>query len=179
VTGVAVRRAEPDDFDAWFELFDEVAKEGRWIGSDGPQDREVRKRRFLRHLGDDQTATFVVELDGQLVGELSVFASGGVADLGMLVRDGHRGQGVGSALMASCIEWCRAAPVHKVALEVFPHNAAGLALYRGFGFQVEGRRVRHHRRASGQLWDSIVMGLVLDESSPGCPYDDVAGDPGR
>jgi hypothetical protein len=25
----------------------------------------------------------------------------------------------------------------------------------------EGRRVKHYRRASGELWDSIVMGLLL------------------
>ena len=25
----------------------------------------------------------------------------------------------------------------------------------------EGRRVKHYRRASGELWDSILMGLLL------------------
>jgi L-amino acid N-acyltransferase YncA len=29
------------------------------------------------------------------------------------------------------------------------------------GFAEEGRRARHYRRASGELWDSIVMGLPL------------------
>ena len=44
---------------------------------------------------------------------------------------------------------------------VFPHNAAGIALYRKFGFVDEGRRVMHYRRASGELWDAIEMGLLL------------------
>jgi RimJ/RimL family protein N-acetyltransferase len=51
--------------------------------------------------------------------------------------------------------------LHKLSLEVFAHNAAAIALYRRCGFVEEGRRVRHYRRASGELWDSIVMGLPL------------------
>jgi RimJ/RimL family protein N-acetyltransferase len=101
-----------------------------------------------------------------------VFVQMGVADLGMLVRDGRRGQGVGSALMEACLGWCRGIGAHKVTLTVFPHNAAGLALYRKFGFVEEGRLVRHYRRRSGQLWDAIAMGLVLDEDRPGSPYPD-------
>jgi len=26
---------------------------------------------------------------------------------------------------------------------------------------------RHYRRRSGELWDAVIMGLVLDETSPG------------
>jgi RimJ/RimL family protein N-acetyltransferase len=47
------------------------------------------------------------------------------------------------------------------ALSVFPHNEAAIALYRKFGFREEGRRVEHIRRASGELWDLIDMGLLL------------------
>jgi len=32
------------------------------------------------------------------------------------------------------------------------HNAAAIALYRKFGFVEEGRRVKHYRRASGELF---------------------------
>ena len=39
--------------------------------------------------------------------------------------------------------------------------SAAIALYRRCGFAEEGRRVRQYRRASGELWDSIVMGLLL------------------
>ena len=44
---------------------------------------------------------------------------------------------------------------------MFAHNAAGIALYRKCGFVEEGRRVRQYRRASGELWDTIVMGRAL------------------
>jgi RimJ/RimL family protein N-acetyltransferase len=44
---------------------------------------------------------------------------------------------------------------------VFAHNSAAIALYRKYGFREEGRRIKQYRRASGELWDSIVMGLQL------------------
>jgi ribosomal protein S18 acetylase RimI-like enzyme len=48
-----------------------------------------------------------------------------------------------------------------MSLSVFPHNEAGLALYRKYGFVEEGRRVKQYRRSSGELWDAIEMGLLL------------------
>ena len=85
----------------------------------------------------------------------------GFAELGMLVAREWRGRGVGSALLAAAIERARADGLHKLSLEVFPHNEAGIALYRKFGFVEEGRRVQQFRRASGELRDSVVMGLLL------------------
>ena len=79
----------------------------------------------------------------------------------MTVAREWRGRGVGSALLAAAIDWARAQGLHKVSLSVFPHNAAAIALYRKFGFVEEGRRVKQFRRASGELWDAIDMGLLL------------------
>jgi len=79
----------------------------------------------------------------------------------MLVAQPWRGRGVGSALLAAAIEKARGEGLHKLSLEVFAHNDAAIALYRKFGFVEEGRRVKHYRRANGELWDSIVMGLHL------------------
>jgi ribosomal protein S18 acetylase RimI-like enzyme len=68
---------------------------------------------------------------------------------------------VGSALVQAAIDWAREQGLHKLCLEVFPHNTAAIALYRSAGFAEEGRRVNQYRRASGEFWDSIVMGLEL------------------
>src|SRR6266540_3495536 len=99
---------------------------------------------------------------GRIIGQLGMDLAGyGVADLGMLVSEGWRGRGVGSALLRAGIEWARGAGAHKVALQVWPHNAAALALYEKFGFQREGLLRGHYRRRNGELWDAIVMGLPL------------------
>jgi ribosomal protein S18 acetylase RimI-like enzyme len=79
----------------------------------------------------------------------------------MMVARDRRGQGIGTALMEAAIGWAREQGLHKLSLDVFAHNEAALALYRKLGFVEEGRRVKHYRRASGELWDAIEMGLLL------------------
>ncbi len=172
---VTVRRAEAADFEDWFALLAEVAAEGRWIGTEAPVEPEWFHEAFHDSLDSERAARFVAEIDGRLVGELGVHRQAGVADLGMMVRDGYRGRGIGSALMEACIDWSRNNRAHKVTLTVWPHNAAGLALYRKFGFTTEGRLVRHWKRRTGELWDAIPMGLVLDDTAPGSPHDDAEG----
>jgi ribosomal protein S18 acetylase RimI-like enzyme len=104
----------------------------------------------------------VAVVDGEVIGSIHVATSGhGFGEIGMAIAREWRGRGVGSALMAAAIEWARERGLHKLSLGVFAHNAAGLALYRKFGFVEEGRRVKHYRRQSGELWDSIEMGLLL------------------
>jgi ribosomal protein S18 acetylase RimI-like enzyme len=106
--------------------------------------------------------TFVAVAAGEIVGSLSVEVSRfGFGNLAMAVARQWRGRGVGSALLAAAIEWARERGLHKLTLMVFPHNAAAIALYRKFGFIEEGRRVKQYRRASGELWDAIEMGLLL------------------
>ena len=65
------------------------------------------------------------------------------------------------SLIDQIMNKARADGLHKLALDVFPHNEAAIALYRKHGFVEEGRRIKHYRRANGELWDSIVMGLLL------------------
>jgi RimJ/RimL family protein N-acetyltransferase len=106
--------------------------------------------------------TFVAVAGDEIVGSLHVQASPhGFGELGMSVAREWRGRGVGSALIAAAIEWARERGLHKLSLGVFAHNEAGIALYRKFGFVEEGRRVKQYRRQSGELWDSIEMGLLL------------------
>jgi RimJ/RimL family protein N-acetyltransferase len=76
---------------------------------------------------------------------------------------------VGSALLTAAIDWARQAGAHKLHLEHWPTNEAAVALYEKFGFVEEGYLRRHYRRRSGELWDAVVRGLVLDEEAPGGP----------
>ena len=161
--GVTVRPAREEDIDAMVDLLAAVAEEGRWIATEAPVDRDRRRRRWAEDLQRDDVGLFVADAGGELVGQLGLaLASYGVADLGMLVADGWRRRGIGSALLRAGIDWARQAGVHKIALQVWPHNRAAIALYERFGFQHEGRLRRHYRRRSGELWDAIVMGLPLD-----------------
>jgi ribosomal protein S18 acetylase RimI-like enzyme len=167
---VTIRAANTDDFDVWFALFEAVAAEGKWVGSEAPLDRDSRRRSFDHYLESADAVTLLAEVDGQLVGDLGIEIRRGVGHLGMLVDERWRGRGVGSTLMESCINWAEEHGGHKISLEVWPHNVAAIGLYKKFGFEQEGLQLRHYRRRSGQLWDAITMGLVLDSNSPGSPF---------
>jgi RimJ/RimL family protein N-acetyltransferase len=160
---VSVRPATLDDVDALVAMLVEVAGEGRWIGTEAPVDVEGRRDRMAREVEGEDAIVLVAEAGGAPVGQLGLhLARYGVADLGMVVAPGWRGRGVGTALLAEAVERARKAGAHKIALQVWPHNAAALALYERFGFRREGYLTRHYRRRSGELWDAVVMGLPLD-----------------
>jgi putative acetyltransferase len=64
--------------------------------------------------------------------------------------------------MTEALRWAREAKVEKLALSVYPDNAAALALYRRFGFEAEGRLSGHSKKRLG-YFDEIVMGRWLIE----------------
>lgn len=164
-----VRPAAAADVAAAVELWGHVAAEGRWIGRE-VVDREERHAELMGALGREGDGVFVADAAGRVVGQLGIaLRPYGVAELGMHVASEWRGRGVGRALLGAGVEWAREAGAHKVALQVWPHNEAALRLYRGFGFAEEGRLRRHYRRRNGELWDAVVMGLLLDEAPPGPP----------
>jgi RimJ/RimL family protein N-acetyltransferase len=169
---VVIRAQRPDDADPFLVMYEAIAAEGRWIGAEAPlseQRRERMREQIIEPPGD--TETFLAEAGGVLVGWAWVALDPhGRVDLGMGVVDGWRGRGVGSLLMDEALAWAKAQRAHKIQLEVWPHNIGAQRLYEKYGFVTEGRLRRHWRRANGELWDSIPMGLVLDESSPGSPY---------
>jgi RimJ/RimL family protein N-acetyltransferase len=137
-------------------LFAAVAEERDGIATEPPVDVEARAASWT--LDGTLVAVAGAELIGSLHLERSRF---GFGELGMAVAREWRRRGVGAALLAAAIDWARERGLHKLSLSVFPHNTAAIALYRKFGFVEEGRRVKHYRRASGELWDAVEMGLLL------------------
>ncbi|MGI8810281.1 MAG: GNAT family N-acetyltransferase [Acidimicrobiales bacterium] len=172
MTMVGVRRAGPDDADALVELFVAVVDEGRWLGTQPPVDRDVQRDGFLHEMdASSGVASLVAVVDDEVVGHARVdLTPYKVAGLGMMVDARWRGVGVGGALVRSAIEAARNLGAHKVALQVWPHNQAARRLYLRHGFVEEGVLRRHYPRRSGELWDAVIMGLVLDETSPGSPF---------
>jgi RimJ/RimL family protein N-acetyltransferase len=163
-----VRPAEERDLDVIVEETWEVAREGRWIGTEVPFDRAVRRERLASALASESATVLVARTPdaggGEVVGHISVsIAPYGVADVGMLVVEGWRGRGIGKLLLESAIQWAAKSGAHKMALEVWPHNEAAIGLYKRAGFVEEGRKVRHYRRRNGELWDSVLMGRPISE----------------
>ena len=169
-----VRTASQFDIERWLALFEAVAAEGKWIGAESPVDKDERREIFDRIVNSSDAVVLIAEVDGQLVGVLNGRIHRGVVDLGLIVDKGWRGKGVGSRLIRTCLSWAADHRAHKVFLEVRPHNTDAIALYHKFGFVEEGRLRRHYRRRNGELWDAVQMGLVLDLTSPGSPYQELS-----
>jgi RimJ/RimL family protein N-acetyltransferase len=177
---VVVRRTTAADVDRIVEMYAEVADEGRWIGAEGPVDRDDLRQRWARRLEADDGVHLVAEVGPMIVGQVGVeIAPYGVASLGMMVDRRWRRQGVGTALVRAAVDAARGRGCHKVALQVWPHNQAARALYRRVGFEDEGVLRRHYRRGNGELWDAVVMGLVLEPGPDRPPAADGRATDGR
>ncbi|MBD0347782.1 MAG: GNAT family N-acetyltransferase [Thermoleophilia bacterium] len=151
-----IRPARDHDRRPLAVLFAAVAEERDGIATEPPVDVEARAASWTLD------GTLVAVAGAEIIASLHIERSRfGFGEIGMAVAREWRGRGVGSALLAAAIEWARERGLHKLSLSVFPHNAAAIALYRKFGFVEEGRRIKHYRRASGELWDTLDMGLLL------------------
>jgi len=153
---VKIRAAEDADRLPLARLFAVVAEERDGIAAEPPVDVERRAASW------SLDRTFVAVAKDEQIGGIWVIESWfGYGEIAMFVAAAWRGRGVGTALLAAAIECGRAAGMHKLTLSVFPHNEAAIALYRKFGFVEEGWHRKHIRRASGELWDLVDMGLLL------------------
>ena len=68
-----------------------------------------------------------------------------VGTLSIVVADGWRDVGIGSALVRTAQQWAREQGLLKVALAVFPDNSRAIAVYEHAGFVREGLRRRQYR----------------------------------
>ena len=161
-SGFGIRPVTEDDLPDLLDLYEGVAAEGKYIAGEAPIDRDLRFERWRATLSDPAQRLHLAESDDGYIGMGGVHIEHGIGDVGMLVRVDWRGRGVGSALLEACIDWARAAGAHKLTLQVWPHNTAAISLYEKFGFEREGLLRRHWRRRSGELWDAVVMGLLLE-----------------
>jgi RimJ/RimL family protein N-acetyltransferase len=162
-----VRPAGESDLEAIVDTYIEVAGERLWIGGEPPIDRAARLDKWRRSLLDGSSVMFVAEVDDRVVGAATLHGIAGpcgtgVMDLGMQLVASYRGRGLGSMLLQACIDHARTAGAHKITLQVWPHNHGARALYEKFGFEEEGYLRRHWRRRNGELWDAVVMGLLLE-----------------
>jgi RimJ/RimL family protein N-acetyltransferase len=102
---------------------------------------------------------------GPLVGMITLRPTRitGVDSIGMWILPGHRGKGGGRMLVEAAIA-ARSPDVHKIELEVWPHNEAAIALYERTGFHREGLRRDHYRRRDGRLHSSVIMARLFPKA---------------
>lgn len=168
---IRVRRAGPGDAADLVALGEGIGGEqGRWILASDAWRSISDERRYLRSVQrHPDAAVFVAEVDGRIAARLSLSrdphpSSRHVADLGLMVAEQYRRQGIGRALLDEAVAWARVSGIRKLELHVFPWNEPAIALYESFGFEQEGYRKAHYERA-GEYVDAILMAYSIDETA--------------
>jgi ribosomal-protein-alanine N-acetyltransferase len=103
------------------------------------------------------TREYIVGFSGfwMMVGEAHIIAIG--------VRNGYRQLGIGEGLLIATIELAQILNANVVTLEVRASNIVAQELYKKYGFQVTGRRLKYY---SSDGEDAIIMSTDNITSPP-------------
>ena len=142
---------------------------GGWLLNTDGWRSVAEERRYLRALKrHPDAAVFAAEEDGVIVGRLSIArdphqASRHVADLGLMVADGHRRRGIGRALLEQAVAWAREAGVRKLELHVFPGTSRRFTSTSSSASSARGcaRTITAGAASTSTGW--IPMALLLPE----------------
>jgi len=110
--------------------------------------------------------SLVAMLDAQLAGQLVLQVQQAarrkhVGHLGMAVRDDLQRQGVGSALVAAATDFAdNWLALTRLELTVYTDNESAVALYKKFGFVVEGE-ARDFAFRHGKYVDAFYMARLI------------------
>lgn len=106
----------------------------------------------------------VAEWNGRLGGYAILSVAAGESHLlNLCVAPDHRRRGLGQSMLDGLIVDARLLGAGRLFLEVRPSNEPAIALYRGNGFRVIGRRPDYYPTDSGRE-DALVMVRHLDDS---------------
>lgn len=156
---IVIRRAELRDAEALCVVMGAPGAQAGTLQMPMPS-VEMWRKRIADQPQDDYF--LVAEVDGVVVANAGLHVAGRTrrrhaASVGMSVRDDWHGKGVGSALMARIVEladhWF---DYRRLELTVYTDNAAALALYRKFGFEIEGT-LRQYAFRDGAYVDAYTM----------------------
>ena len=157
---ITIRAAEPGDFEAIREIMTQPKAQAQTLQLPYAS-LEMWKKRISETAPGDHV--LVAEFDGNVVGNLGLHSMAKsarrrhVGYLGMSVHDAWHRKGVGGSLMESAIDladnWLQ---YSRLELTVYVDNASAIALYKKFGFEIEGTHKRYAFR-DGKFVDAHFM----------------------
>lgn len=137
---------------------------GRW-------DVKASIRSLLGQASDNAALPFIIELDGRLVGQLTVsgMAYGALSSstIGYWVAREAAGRGVTTIATALATDYCLfVLGMHRMEVCIRPENAKSLRIVEKLGFRYEGLR-RRYIHIDGDWRDHVCFALVREEVPQG------------
>jgi L-phenylalanine/L-methionine N-acetyltransferase len=166
--GITIRRAEPADFEQVWRIYIEPQAYAGTLQLPFPA-KELWRKRLAEFPESD--FMLVACVGDEIAGNAGLHAvrqqrRAHAMNLGLAVREEYAGRGVGSALLEAIVGiadgWL---PVTRLELTVYADNAPAIALYRKFGFEIEGTHKAYALR-DGRYVDAHCMARIRAKPAP-------------
>ena len=159
---ITIRTADPSDAEAILKCYTAPLAARNTLQMPYRSLESVREQLTKSGEGDH---VLVAVGEGEVVGVIGLHTSSRPrvnhkAEVGMMVRDDWQDKGVGSAMMRAVTDladkWLN---LTRIELTVFTDNESAIALYRKFGFEIEGT-LRKYAFRDGEFVDAFAMGRI-------------------
>lgn len=160
---VFIRQIQTQDAEGFRECLDAVARERKFLAQVEALPLP-RIREFVAESVAQDTAQYVALIEDRIVGWCDILphwahALRHVGTLGMGIVAGHRGYGIGEALLRKTLDHALRNGVLRVTLEAREDNLRAIRLYERVGFKLEAR-TPCAMRFEGKFYTGIQMALL-------------------
>jgi ribosomal-protein-alanine N-acetyltransferase len=139
----------------------------------GPTSFDIKSmvRGLLKQLERSEGMPFVIEVDGEIVGQLNVsnilYGSVSSATLGYWIAPEVAGRGVTPTAVALVTDYFfNSVGLHRIEIDIRPENEASLRVVEKLGFRYEGLKERFIH-INGSWRDHFVFALTAEEVPEG------------
>ena len=159
---VTIRFLTANDKEALFQMFSSMSSEAlKW--SMAPYTLEVIQR-WINNIKN--LIPLVAEYNNRIVGYASIYKfqhprRKGIEDLAIYLHQDFHNVGLGTAMMKKLLQLAKEHKMHKLELYVVEDNKVAVALYKKFGFKIEGISKDSFFGSDGKYHNMIHMGLLL------------------
>ena len=163
--GLLIRRRETRDADALVRMFNQPrCKLGMVLD---PFQSTSELETWLQSSGTQNFET-VAAVDDMAIGLAGLFPCRDTQShagwIILFVHDDFHGRGIGNLLMTVLITSAHILGLSRIQLMVVADNERAIALYRKFGFEVEGRH-EHYARRGDEFLTTLTMARVTTKGS--------------
>jgi len=157
-----VRFLTAEDKEGLFRMFSSMSNEAlSW--SMAPYTMEAIER-WINNLPN--LIPLIAEDKNRIVGYAAIFKfphqrRKGIGDLAIYLHQDFHSVGLGTAMTRRLLELATKEKMHRISLTVVEENKFAIALYKKFGFQIEGTSRDAFYGSDNKYHNIVNMGLVL------------------